>query len=36
MLLLVLLGTIYLFWILPIQLGHRPVEIRFPKTKPER
>jgi hypothetical protein len=30
-LLLVLVATIYLFWILPMQLGTRPVEVHFPK-----
>jgi cell division septal protein FtsQ len=29
LLLLVLLATVYLFWILPHQLGPRPVQVEF-------
>lgn len=27
--LLALLGTIYIFWVLPYQLGDRPIEVEF-------
>ena len=28
-LLLLLLGSVYLFWILPVQLGPRPIQVDF-------
>lgn len=31
--LILLLGSIYLFWILPYQLGDRPVEVEFERAQ---
>lgn len=31
--LLALLGTIYLFWVLPHQLGDRPIDVEFTNPK---
>ncbi|HEY0868322.1 MAG TPA: hypothetical protein VGE01_13135 [Fimbriimonas sp.] len=33
LLLLAVLGTIYLFWILPRQIGPKPVQVEFPAEK---
>ncbi len=32
-LLLVFVLTIYLFWIMPLQMGSRPVDVQFSKAK---
>ncbi len=29
---LALLGSLYAFWVLPMQLGKRPVQVDFPET----
>lgn len=31
--LILLLGSVYAFWILPRQLGDRPVEVEFERAK---
>lgn len=32
-LLILLIGSVYIFWVLPYQLGSRPVQVKFEKKK---
>ncbi|HRF59495.1 MAG TPA: hypothetical protein PLH94_06210 [Fimbriimonadaceae bacterium] len=32
--LLILIASLYVFWILPMQLGDRPVRVEFDRKKP--